>query len=272
MEELIKKIVEKISLCSGIYGIVLGGSRATGSYTACSDIDIGIYYEKESLDLKRLNEIAKKLDDKHRDNLVCEERCWGNWVNCGGWLEIDGYPVDLILRDIKRVEDIVENTNHGKFSNHYQTGHPHAYIDVMYRGELATCQMLYGNEYLKTLKEKAEVYPQKLKESLLEFFMFEANFSYLLAEKYGSNKDIYYLSGHLFRSVSCLNQVLFALNEKYCLNEKKAVSRIDGFEIKPKDYQKRITEIFENYDLELLKQLLVEVEELTNEFSRKNEK
>lgn len=271
MEELIKKIVESVSLCPGICGVVLGGSRATDSHSNTSDIDIGIYYEKDSLDLKRLNEIAKRLDDKHRESLVCEEGGWGHWVNCGGWLEVEGYAVDLILRDLKRVEDVIKKTNRGEFSNHYQTGHPHAYIDVMYRGELASCQLLYGNEKLKALKAEAEQYPQLLKETMLQFFMFEANFSCMLSEKYGLNQDIYYLSGHIFRAVSCLNQVLFALNEKYCLNEKKAVLRIDGFKFKPKNYQKRVTEIFKNYDLELLKKLMIEVEELVNEFSRKNE-
>ena len=40
-----------------------------------------------------------------------------------------------------------------------------------------------------------------------------------------------------FRSVSALNQVLFALNETYCLNEKRAPERIDSFPNAPRDYQ-----------------------------------
>ncbi len=51
----------------------------------------------------------------------------------------------------------------------------------------------------------------------------------MFAEDNVDKDDIYYVCGHCFRSISCLNQVLFALNEEYCINEKKAVKMIDGF-------------------------------------------
>ncbi|HEY8344647.1 MAG TPA: hypothetical protein VIL66_05555 [Bacillota bacterium] len=41
-----------------------------------------------------------------------------------------------------------------------------------------------------------------------------------------------------------MNQVLFALNEEYCLNEKKAVKMITNFSQAPFDYKKRVDEIF----------------------------
>lgn len=33
------------------------------------------------------------------------------------------------------------------------------------------------------------------------------------------------------------------MNEEYCINEKKAVHMIDGFDMKPPNYKKRIDEI-----------------------------
>lgn len=36
-------------------------------------------------------------------------------------------------------------------------------------------------------------------------------------------EDKYYIAGHVFRIISCLNQVLFACNNAYCINEKKAI-------------------------------------------------
>ena len=38
--------------------------------------------------------------------------------------------------------------------------------------------------------------------------------------------DKYYIAGHVFRIVSCLNQVLFACNNAYCINEKKAIKPV----------------------------------------------
>ena len=61
-------------------------------------------------------------------NLVVPPGAWGDWINGGGWLVINGYHVDLILRDIKRVEQIIKDTEQGIVTANYQTGHPHGYM------------------------------------------------------------------------------------------------------------------------------------------------
>lgn len=241
-EAIIERITEALKRISSVRGIVLGGSIATGTATENSDIDIGIYYDY--IDYDAFNAAAKILDDKHRDNLISHEGEWGNWVNCGGWLTIDGISVDLIMRDIKRARKIVDDSDEGIFSMHYQTGHPHAYIDIMYRGELATSKVLYSDEDFLILKKRAENYPEKLRKALFDFFSFESGFSIELARKSLCNDDIYYITGHVFRSVSALNQMISAINRKWCLNEKKAVMRIDTFSQKPDGYSRRIKAIF----------------------------
>jgi len=52
--------------------------------------------------------------------------------------------------------------------------------------------------------------------------MFEAGFSLMFVKANSGTDDKYYIAGHVFRIVSCLNQVLFACNNAYCINEKKA--------------------------------------------------
>ena len=66
----------------------------------------------------------------------------------------------------------------------------------------------------------------------------------MLAEKYLPRDDAYYVSGQVFRAVSAMNQTLFALNEQWCLNEKKAVFRIDGFPLGPDRYASRVNDVF----------------------------
>ena len=83
------------------------------------------------------------MDDENRNNLVVPPGAWGDWINGGGWLVINGYHVDLILRDIKRVEQIIKDTEQGIVTANYQTGHPHGYISAMYRGELAISKIQY---------------------------------------------------------------------------------------------------------------------------------
>ena len=246
VDNIIKSVAEKLSSLSYIEGIVLGGSRARGTHTEDSDIDIGIYYNSESFDINTINQFATKLDDEHRNNLVVPPGAWGDWINGGGWLVINGYHVDLILRDIKRVEQIMKDTEHGIVTANYQTGHPHGYISAMYRGELAISKILYAkNESLCELKKQAETYPNALQKSLVNFFMFEAGFSLMFVKANSGTDDKYYIAGHVFRIVSCLNQVLFACNNAYCINEKKAIKLLETFEHKPEKYTEKVNHIFE---------------------------
>src|SRR5690554_6922510 len=246
IDNIIQSVTEKLSSLPYIEGIVLGGSRARGTHTEDSDIDIGIYYNQESFDLTAINQIATELDDENRNNLVVPPGAWGDWINGGGWLVINGYHVDLILRDIKRVEQIIKDTEQGIVTANYQTGHPHGYISAMYRGELAICKILYAKDNgFSALKKRAEIYPAPLQRSLIDFFLFEAEFSLMFVKANLRDDDKYYLAGHVFRAVSCLNQVLFACNTVYCINEKRAVQLIETFAHKPENYAQKVNCIFE---------------------------
>ena len=85
VDNVIQIVTEKLSSLPCIEGIVLGGSRARGTHTEDSDIDIGIYYNSESFDLTAINQIATELDDENRNDLVVPPGAWGDWVNGGGW-------------------------------------------------------------------------------------------------------------------------------------------------------------------------------------------
>lgn len=246
VELILERVTKRVSLIPGLLGIVLGGSRARGTNTEESDIDVGLYYESdEILDLPALNAAARELDDDSREDLVTPPGSWGNWVNGGGWLTIDTMHVDLILRDIRRVERATLDCTEGHVSSHYQPGHPHAYHNVMYMGELAVSRVLWDKGgAIGRLKSLTTPYPEALQKALIGFFSFEAGFSLTLAKDNAVREDLYYVSAHLVRAVSALNQVLFALNGEYCLNEKKAVKMIDGFCFHPADYKMRVERVF----------------------------
>ncbi|WP_223378135.1 nucleotidyltransferase domain-containing protein [Schnuerera sp. xch1] len=245
VENILNQISCELEDIPGIIGIVLGGSRARDTHHEKSDIDIGIYYDENlGFDISKVSRIATKLDDEHRENLVTSLGEWGSWINGGAWIVVQGYHVDLIFRDIKRVSQVIDDCLEGKVSTHYHTGHPHAYLNVMYMGEISVCKILVDPKgIILELKSKTIPYPKTLKNAIVGYFMFEASFSSMFADDNVNKDDAYYVCGHCFRSISCLNQVLFALNGEYCINEKKAVRMIDGFSIKPRDYKKRIDKI-----------------------------
>lgn len=275
VQQVIDQINKELSGVKGIVGVVLGGSRARGTNHATSDIDIGIYYDEAAgFDVSEVGKIATKLDDEHRGNIITSLGEWGPWVNGGGWLIVQGYHVDFLFRDVKRVSQVMDDCLMGKVSPNYQTGHPHAYINVMYLGEISICKVLSDpTNQIAELKARTMPYPKPLKDAVIGYFMFESSFSLMFAEKNLDKDDISYVAGHAFRSISCLNQVIFALNGEYCINEKKAVRMIEGFNTKPNDYKKKIDQIINlissNQDstkegIEILQELFSETERLLN--------
>lgn len=236
VQKVINQICKELDGIAGIVGVVLGGSRARGTNHATSDIDIGIYYDESAgFDINEIRKIATKIDDDHRENIITTLGEWGPWINGGGWLVVQGYHVDFIFRDIKRVSRVIDDCLKGVVSAHYHTGHPHAYINVMYMGEISICKILIDpTNQIAELKAKTMPYPKSLKDAIIGYFMFEAPFSLMFAKDNVDKDDISYVAGHVFRTISCLNQVLFALNEEYCINEKKAVRMIEGFRKKTK--------------------------------------
>ncbi|MGG3310820.1 nucleotidyltransferase domain-containing protein [Paenibacillus lautus] len=269
VDRIIQRITEELREVPGVIGVVLGGSRAKGTAKPDSDIDIGIYYdESQGFKVENIARVAQKLDDEHRDGIITSLGEWGAWVNGGGWLVIEGYHVDFLFRDVHRVSSIIDDCSAGLVSAHYQTGHPHAYLNVMYMGELAICRMLSDSDNrIQTLKAKTVPYPKTLKDAMVGFFTFEASFSLMLADKTAASDDITYVTGHCFRCISCLNQVLFAKNELYCINEKRAVAMIETFPIKPANYKQRLDQVITllSSDTEKTKQATALLQELVAE-------
>jgi predicted nucleotidyltransferase len=263
IELIIKKILTSLKTVKGIEAIVLGGSRAKGNYSEKSDIDIGIYYSNSSqLDLERLNQVATELDDTHRSNLITEIGGWGPWINGGGWLCIDGVATDFLFRDINKVSTVIDDCLSKKITIAYQPGHPHGFVNTIYVAETYYCKILWdSNNYIAKLKNKITPYPLAIKSGIINNFLWEVNFSIAIAYKGLLKDDIAYVTGCIYRSISCLIQVIYALNETYIMNEKGSLINISTFKIVPKDFKKNVENIFYSLtdDNENMRKLLDEL-------------
>jgi predicted nucleotidyltransferase len=263
IELIIKKILTSLKTVKGIEAIVLGGSRAKGNYSAKSDIDIGIYYSNNSqLDLEGLSRVATELDDIHRSNLITKIGGWGPWINGGGWLCIDGVATDFLFRDLNKVSNVIDDCLNKKITIDYQPGHPHGFVNTIYAAETYYCKVLWdNNHHIVTLKDKITPYPLSIKTCVINNFLWEVNFSNTIAYKGLLKDDITYVTGCIYRSISCLIQVIYALNETYIMNEKGSLANIDTFKIAPKDFKKKAENIFYSLtvDTENMKNLLDEL-------------
>jgi predicted nucleotidyltransferase len=245
-EQIITHIVDNLRTVPGVVAIVLGGSRAVGTHKPTSDIDIGIYYaDAARFDLKALSQCAANLDDAHRIDVITEIGGWGPWVIGGGWLTVEGRPVDLIYRDAQRVRTAIDDALIGKVETYYQWGHPHGFVTTVYVAEIAHCQRLYDPvNTVDNFKKLLKPYPPRLKEALIHNFGNEAQFMAEVARHGLPRRDISYTAGCCFRSIACLMQVLFAVNEHWMMNEKGAVATAATFPYTVPQLDRQVAEIY----------------------------
>lgn len=247
IESLIQKIVEELQQVEGVKAVVLGGSRARGTHTASSDIDLGIYYHPDSsLDLGALGEVATQMDDEHRPGAITDIGGWGPWINGGGWLKVQSHAVDFLYRDLAKVREMIDDCLQEKVEVYYQPGHPLGFVSSMYLAEVAVCQPLWDpEETIAALRTKIVPYPDALQQALIRKFAWEIDFSIEIARKSVVREDVTYAAGCCFRSAMCMLQVLFAINKTHWLNEKGAVDIADTFARKPPMFRSRVNETFQ---------------------------
>jgi hypothetical protein len=225
------RIVPRLAQVSGVVGIVLGGSRARDVANTASDYDIGLYYgSDEPLDTEGLLIVAKELVDDADAAAVTPVGGWGPRIIGGGWLTIEGCKVDLLYRGIDPVRAVISDCRAGRISMDYQPGHPHGFCSAIWMGEIALCRPLHDpHGLIAELKASTSPYPDILRAALLKEFLWEVLFSIENGEKTIARGDQTHVAGCAYRALSCVAQVLFALNRRYLINEKGALSEAAHF-------------------------------------------
>jgi len=160
---------------------------------------------------------------------------WGEWVDGGAWLAVDGRRVDLLYRDLDRVEHHLAEALAGRVAVGYQVGHPHAVTGASLLGEAALARVLHDpTGALTALRAALDPYPSALADAMVRRFGSEARFSLEIATKGASRGDVAYVVGCLWRSLACTMQAAFAgagcwlLNEKGALAEGVALGVVDA--------------------------------------------
>lgn len=245
-EPLLTRLTTVLAKVPGVQAIVLGGSRARGSADPSSDHDIGLYCSNNGpLDTDRLLSAVKEIADDPGATTVSKFDEWGTWIVGGAWLSVQGQKVDLLYRHADDVERVMKACQSGTILMSYQPGHPHGFCSAIWMGEIAYCQPLHDPKgVIARLKSIALPYPQMLGRALIRRFQWEILFSIENAELAAARNERTHVAGCLYRSLACIAQVLFALNERYLINEKGALLEAARLPLKIPHLEEKASEVW----------------------------
>ncbi len=258
----ITELAEQLADVDGVSCVVLGGSRARGTHSESSDYDFGLYYE-ESISVPGIEDFVRSVADPSEEATVVAPGEWGPWINGGAWLKVGGFKVDLLYRNVPFVRQKAEEAHRGVFSSHYQVGHPSGYHSFYLLAEVGVSQALSDlTGMFGELKSLADPYPEALRSSIIERFLWEAHFQLGIFEQTDFGSDPCYEVSAISRFISCLLQVLYARSRIWFLNEKRATQNLARLGTDMDDFAERLQHISKLPDdtLKEARALLADVE------------
>jgi predicted nucleotidyltransferase len=241
--ELAREVAGRVGALDGVVAVALGGSLARGRGDAHSDVDLGIYYDPaRPFSVEDLRALVTELDDRHAPELVGFGE-WGPWINGGAWTRMRGGKLDLLYRDLRLVDRVMDDCAAGRITCDYQPGHPHGFHNHSYAGEVHHGLALHDPDgALAERKARTSPYPPALGQAIVRRYLWEAGFAVQTAAGAARRGDLAYVSGCLFRAVACLVQVLFAVNGRWFVNEKGSVAEAAGLPRTPPGFAAGVEE------------------------------
>lgn len=243
-QQLLNQVVEQLSFISGMAAVVLGGSYASGTAHAASDMDIGLYYHEDSpFSTGDIRRVAQKIAQGAQFTVTGFYE-WGAWVNGGAWIHNPVSKVDFLYRNIEQVQRTIGDAQRGDLHHDYDQQPAYGFYSVIYLAETQVCLSLYDPQgVIEALKASVSVYPPKMKERIILDALWGAEFTLLHGRGFAGKGDVYNTVGCLTRAAASLTQALFALNETYFIRDKQVMQVIDSFPIQPEGYADQVTRI-----------------------------
>lgn len=231
----VKYIIDSLSAIDDVCAIAVGGSRACGNDDAMSDYDMYVYYN-EKIDPDKRKAILEPLCSR----LEIENDYWETEDNC--ILKI-GTKVDIIYRELKRMEPFVEFMLSGKKSfNGYSTCFLH---------NIRTAQIFFDrNGILTDLQKKcAEPLPENVCDTIIRRNMHlvsEGIDSFRVqVEKAVKRNDLVSINHRITGFVETYFDVIFALNRLTHPGEKRLISLCKkNCALLPDNFEENLTKMF----------------------------
>lgn len=198
--------VDEIASTSGVEAVVLGGSRANGTFDEFSDWDLGVFYRGE-VDWRA---VSRRGDFNPPGS-------WGRLMNGGAWLTLDDRRVDVILRDLDVVEHWAERAHGGDYELDALLGYTAGFPTYTLVAEVATSVVLRGRLDVET------TFTDALVASTTFRWGFQRDFSIDYARSYAARGDRVGVVSNLTRATLEEAHRRLCQRRQWVLNEKRLI-------------------------------------------------
>jgi hypothetical protein len=206
----VEHLAARLAAIPGVLAVTLGGSRATNTAVEGSDWDFGLYYRGR---LDPADIVALGWPGQ-----VFAPGEWGRIVNGGAWLTIDGTKVDLIYRDLDRVEHWTSAAEQGEFEIQREVGYVAGIATYVLAGELALGRVLAG-------ELPRPGFPPKLRQTAPQAWYRLAAGALHFADVHAGRQDRVGCLANLGQAVLATAQGRLAAAGEWILNEKRLTER-----------------------------------------------
>ncbi|HNB55238.1 MAG TPA: nucleotidyltransferase domain-containing protein, partial [Anaerolineales bacterium] len=183
---LLETLIAQLQI-PGVAAIVLGGSYASKTHHAASDMDVGLYYfETQPFSLADIRHIAETISTDGTPTVTGFYE-WGAWVNGGAWIHTAQGKVDFLYRNLDHVRRTITEAEQGISRHDYAQQPAYGFYSVIYLAETQICLPLYDPEgHIADLKRRVAIYPPRLKQKVLADSLWSAEFTLLHARNFAA--------------------------------------------------------------------------------------
>lgn len=230
-----KNLFEEFANHDSVAGIVIGGSRATGTFDELSDWDIYIYTTSPIEEAERKTMLEPFVSYMEYGNTFWELEDDGRLL--------DGTTIELIYRDLDDFETGIHRLlDHASAGTGYTTCNAHHLQHGLIEYD--------ATKRLEKLKDKLNApYPQALKDAvivknsaLLKDLM--PSFYYQLEKAYKRN-DSFSINHRMTELMASYFDIIYALNEEYHPGEKGLIAHSSKLAKLPEGHKETLEAVFE---------------------------
>ena len=243
--DLLSAIAFELSKIPGVIAVVLGGSYARRTARPDSDLDVGLYYSKNSPpDIEAIPRCAETIATPNTGPTVVGYYKWGPWVNGGAWIQTPTGKLDLLYRNIEQVQRVIDESQEGLYQHDYYQQPTFGFVSITYLAETKCCLPLFDpQQLLQKFKHSVEIYPAALQQKMIRNCLTIGEFTLAHAHGFADRGDILNTVGCLTKIAFVLLQSLFALNAEYYFGDKGSLEAVDRFPLRPRAFSNRLQDL-----------------------------